>query len=72
MQLVYPKLPPSRGSVVTRTQNPEQAEEALERLPGLIEGVLAEDFRPNPEADCQWCKFKPICPLWSEGKEVPP
>jgi hypothetical protein len=36
-----------------------------------MEGVLAEDFRPNPEADCQWCKFKPLCPLWSEGKELP-
>ncbi len=71
MRLLYPKLPISRGKVAERTQTPEQAEEALERLPGLIEGVLAEDFRPNPEADCQWCKFKPICPLWSEGKEVP-
>ncbi|HYI44440.1 MAG TPA: ATP-dependent DNA helicase [Actinomycetota bacterium] len=71
MRLLYPKLPISRGKVAERTQNPEQAEEALERLPGLMEGVLAEDFRPNPEADCQWCKFKPICPLWSEGKELP-
>jgi superfamily I DNA/RNA helicase/RecB family exonuclease len=72
MRLLYPKLAPSRGKVQERYQNPEQAEEALERLPGLIDGVLAEDFRPNPEADCQWCRFKPICPLWSEGKEVPP
>ena len=54
-----------------RTQNPEQAEEALQRLPDLMKGVLAEDFRPNPEADCMWCKFKPLCPLWSEGKELP-
>ena len=44
---------------------------ALERLPRLIEGVLGEDFKPNPEADCTWCKFKPLCPLWSEGKELP-
>jgi hypothetical protein len=36
-----------------------------------MEGVLAEDFRPNPEADCRWCEFKPLCPLWSEGKELP-
>ena len=71
MQLVYPKLAPSRGDVQKRCQKPEEAEKTLERLPALIEGVLAEDFRPNPEADCQWCKFKPLCPLWSEGKELP-
>jgi hypothetical protein len=57
--------------VQKRTQKPEEAEKALERLPRLMEGVLAEDFRPNPEADCTWCKFKPLCPLWSEGKELP-
>ena len=71
MRLLYPKLPITRGKVQERAQNAEQAEAALERLPKLIEGVLAEDFRPNPEADCQWCKFKPLCPLWSEGKELP-
>jgi superfamily I DNA/RNA helicase/RecB family exonuclease len=71
MQLVYPGAPLSRGDVAKRAQTPEEAEEALKRLPGLIEGVLAEDFRPNPEADCTWCKFKPLCPLWSEGKELP-
>ena len=71
MQLVYPKPPLSKGDVQKRCQKPEEAEKVLERLPGLIQGVLAEDFRPNPEADCQWCKFKPLCPLWSEGKELP-
>jgi ATP-dependent exoDNAse (exonuclease V) beta subunit len=71
MQLVYPGAPLSRGDVAKRSQTPEEAEQALERLPDLIEGVLAEDFRPNPEADCMWCKFKPLCPLWSEGKELP-
>lgn len=71
MQLLYPGAPLSRGEVANRTQTPEQAEEAVKRLPALIEGVLAEDFRPDPEANCQWCKFKPLCPLWSEGKELP-
>ena len=71
MKLLYPKLAITRGEVQNRYQTPEHAEEALKRLPRLIEGVLAEDFRPNPEADCQWCKFKPLCPLWSEGKELP-
>jgi hypothetical protein len=71
MQLVYPGVP-GRNGVTTRYQQPEEAEEALKRLPELMESALAEDFRPNPEADCQWCKFKPLCPLWSEGKELPP
>ncbi|HEV3472163.1 MAG TPA: ATP-dependent DNA helicase [Actinomycetota bacterium] len=71
MQLIYPGAPMSRGEVATRSQTPEQATEALKRLPDLMEGVLAEDFRPNPEANCMWCRFKPLCPLWSEGKELP-
>jgi superfamily I DNA/RNA helicase/RecB family exonuclease len=71
MQLIYPNAPLSKGDVAKRYQKPEEAQEALKRLPVLIEGVLKEDFRPNPEADCKWCKFKPICPLWSEGKELP-
>ena len=68
--LVYPAKV-ARGDVARRTQTPEQAEEAIQRLPELIQGVLAEDFRPKTDADCQWCKFKPLCPLWNEGKEVP-
>ncbi|HYP22439.1 MAG TPA: PD-(D/E)XK nuclease family protein, partial [Actinomycetota bacterium] len=71
MQLVYPNVPPVNGNVQKRSQKPEEAREVLKRLPALIDGVLAEDFRPNPEADCKWCKFKPLCPLWSEGKELP-
>jgi superfamily I DNA/RNA helicase/RecB family exonuclease len=71
MQLIYPNAPLSRGDVQRRCQKPEEAERALERLPDLMKAVLAEDFRPNPEADCRWCKFKPLCPLWSEGKELP-
>ena len=71
MQLVYPGAQLSKGEIPKRTQTPEQGQEAIKRLPGLMAGVLAEDFRPNPEADCMWCKFKPLCPLWSEGKELP-
>jgi PD-(D/E)XK nuclease superfamily len=54
-----------------RVQKPEQAEKVVERLPDLIERVLTEDFRPSPEADCMWCKFKPLCPLWPQGQELP-
>lgn len=71
MKLLYPKLPTTRDGVQYRHQTPEQAEVALQRLPQLMEGVLDEDFRPDPTADCTWCRFKPLCPLWSEGKELP-
>lgn len=70
MQLVYPGQL-SKGDVTKRCQTPGEAEAALTRLRPLMEGVLAEDFRPHPEADCKWCKFKPLCPLWPEGKELP-
>jgi superfamily I DNA/RNA helicase/RecB family exonuclease len=70
MQLVYP-AELSSGKPAARCQTPEEADRALKRLPRLIDGILAEDFRPNPEADCTWCKFKPLCPLWPEGKELP-
>lgn len=71
MQLVYPGAKLVKNDVSKRCQTPEQAEEPLTRLPDLIDGVLSEDFRPSPEADCTWCKFKPLCPLWPEGKELP-
>ena len=37
---------------------------------GLLEAVREERFAPNPEANCMWCSFKPICPVWPQGAEV--
>jgi superfamily I DNA/RNA helicase/CRISPR/Cas system-associated exonuclease Cas4 (RecB family) len=37
---------------------------------GLLDMVRQERFAPNPEADCMWCSFKPICPVWPQGQEV--
>jgi RecB family exonuclease len=45
----------------------EWVEQTLE---DLADRVRAEDFAPNPEADCQWCSFKTICPVWPQGAEV--
>jgi superfamily I DNA/RNA helicase/RecB family exonuclease len=42
------------------------------RIVELVEQVRAEAFGPNPEADCQWCRFRTICPLWPEGAEAVP
>lgn len=44
------------------------AERAVAQLLGRIR---REDFAPSPEADCQFCAFRTICPRWPEGEEVP-
>jgi hypothetical protein len=36
----------------------------------LVGRIRAESFAPNPTADCRWCDFKVICPLWPEGGEA--
>jgi superfamily I DNA/RNA helicase/RecB family exonuclease len=45
-----------------------------ERLSGLIgrvrELIDTETYRANPAADCYFCRFKPLCPLWPEGADV--
>jgi len=45
-----------------------------EKLSELIEEkkrLLAGDvYRPNPQADCFWCDFRPLCPLWPEGRPL--
>ena len=46
------------------------------RLSGLISEIRAlyrtETYRPSPQADCHYCDFKPLCPLWPEGRELFP
>ncbi len=76
MQLIYPGVEhQSRidGSLecAKRFQKPDEAEKALERLGGILEAAADERFAPAPEADCRWCRMKPLCPRWPEGREVP-
>ena len=33
--------------------------------------IVAENFTPSVLADCQYCDLKRICPLQTEGREVP-
>jgi len=69
-RLVYPGSLWPDGRHKVMSQNAEQAEAVVGKLPGLINGVVAEDFRPRVEADCFFCKMKPLCPLWPQGQEV--
>ncbi len=70
MQLVYPAVI-SRGEVAKRCQTVDEAKVVLETLPELMDDALAERFNPRAEANCMWCKFKPLCPIWPEGRELP-
>jgi superfamily I DNA/RNA helicase/RecB family exonuclease len=48
----------------------EYGEWAEARILELLDAVRQERFAPNPEANCLWCSFKPICPVWPQGQEV--
>jgi len=75
LQLGYLGAPHYRNGFVRRDVYPGQhegyEENAQARLEELIRRVREEDFAPSPEAECRFCSFKPICPLWPEGGEVP-
>lgn len=52
------------------TRRPTYEADAEERLVGFVHGIKEERFAPSPSADCQWCRFKILCPVWPEGDEV--
>ena len=60
------------------TERDEQAYQAemRERLADLIarkrELNEREVFRPNPYANCRFCDFQTLCPLYAEGQPVFP
>ncbi len=75
-QLIYPGIEAqdrNDGSLqcAKRYQFPGEADDALGRLGDILERASREEFAPSPEADCQWCRMRPLCPRWPEGKEVP-
>jgi superfamily I DNA/RNA helicase/RecB family exonuclease len=41
-----------------------------ERIENVLKGIESEEFAPSPDAQCRYCKFKPLCPMWSEGQEL--
>jgi RecB family exonuclease len=70
MQLVYPaRARQGRFTRVSQRPGPDHAERVERRLLALLDGAAAEAFDPNPHADCRFCQFKPICPLWPQGED---
>jgi putative RecB family exonuclease len=52
-----------------RARTEERLSELIERLRGLRESGV---YRPNPAANCRFCDFHELCPLWPEGRELLP
>ena len=70
MQLVYPaRARQGRFTRVSQRPGPDQAERVEQHLLALLDGAAAEAFDPNPHADCRFCQFKPICPMWPQGED---
>jgi superfamily I DNA/RNA helicase len=80
VELAFLKGDWRRGEFVLKSwQVGEDEEEAyqtrvkheLSRLIGLKRNLLeTETYRPNPAANCHWCEFKSLCPLFPEGQPV--
>lgn len=70
MQLVYPaQARQGRFARVRQQPGPDHAAEVERRLLPLLDGAAAERFDPNPHADCHFCTFKTICPMWPQGED---
>ena len=59
---------------ITPDDEEEYKTRMLEELSRLIakkrELIETEVYRPNPAANCRWCDYKPLCPLYPEGQPV--
>jgi len=70
MQLVYPaQARAGRFARVSQRPGPDYASAVEQRLVPLLEGAAAEAFDPSPHADCRFCAFKTICPMWPQGED---
>ncbi len=80
VELAYIKGDWRRGELVKPTWQVRDGEQ--EEYQAAVRGSLAElielkqelidteVYRPNPTANCYWCDFKSICPLFPEGQPV--
>ena len=59
-------------TMTTREQPVEEghADRTEARILEAAERILAEDFEPSVDADCDHCDFHRLCPLQPEGREV--
>lgn len=61
---------------ITPANEPAYSDDMTERIRDGIRRVRelygSERFRPNPSANCRYCDFKQLCPLYPEGQELFP
>ncbi|MEO8477812.1 MAG: ATP-dependent DNA helicase [Actinomycetota bacterium] len=70
------------GEIVTKAWQVSQRsqEEYQAKVEATLSQLIAEKkrlnagevYRPNPAADCFWCEFKSLCPLYVEGRPLFP
>ncbi len=87
VELAYLRDPPKRNQAaaapfavaqlpITDRVRGEYEQLMTERLGGLIgrlgELLESESYRPSPAANCWFCRFKTLCPLFPEGGELFP
>jgi superfamily I DNA/RNA helicase/RecB family exonuclease len=64
------------GLPLTSKVAPDYERRMRDRLGGLIGRVRElsqnETYRPSPAANCFHCRFKPLCPMYTEGQDVIP
>jgi len=69
------EMPGNAWRLTDGTAEPYQelVEQELRRLIAEKRRLLeAEVYRPNPFANCRWCDFQTLCPLYPQGQEVFP
>lgn len=80
VELAYVKGHWKTGDLVTKAWavTDPRAEPYQERMKAELSRLIAkkkeliasEVYRPNPAADCHWCEFRSLCPLWPEGQPL--
>ncbi|MGH9123821.1 MAG: PD-(D/E)XK nuclease family protein, partial [Acidimicrobiales bacterium] len=58
------------GAVVSQPISADHEQRTEMRILDLAQRILAEEFEPSVEADCEYCEFKRLCPLKDEGRRV--
>jgi len=74
LELSYLAANEAKGITIRRVspaRRPAYETDAAARIEGLLARVREERFDPSPQANCRWCSFKILCPLWPEGGDVP-
>jgi superfamily I DNA/RNA helicase/RecB family exonuclease len=68
---LYPRKVLKTG-IVRRAQTvtPDLVDRTRQRIRQNVANIVAENLDFSPEADCQWCDFRNICPRWY-GRDLP-